>query len=55
MSSPWELFLLSKKTKKLINNLLKSIMNDSHIDQLIKDGHIKEAEKQSREIIKKWK
>ena len=34
---------------------LKSIMNDNHIDQLIKDGQIKKAEKRAIEIIKKWK
>ena len=34
---------------------LKSIMNDNHIDQLIKDGQIKKAEKRATEIIKKWK
>ena len=34
---------------------LKSIMTDNHIDQLIKDGKIKKAEKRAIEIIKKWK
>ena len=34
---------------------LRSIMNDNHIDQLIKDGQIKKAEKRATEIIKKWK
>ena len=34
---------------------LKSIMTDNHIDQLIKDGQIKKAEKRAIEIIKKWK
>ena len=34
---------------------LKSIMNDNHIDQLIKDGQIKKAEKRAIEILKKWK
>ena len=34
---------------------LKSIINDNHIDQLIKDGQIKKAEKRATEIIKKWK
>jgi len=34
---------------------LRSIMNDNHIDQLIKDGQIKKAEKRAIEIIKKWK
>jgi hypothetical protein len=30
-------------------------MTDNHIDQLIKDGQIKKAEKRATEIIKKWK
>ena len=34
---------------------LRSIINDNHIDQLIKDGQIKKAEKRATEIIKKWK
>ena len=34
---------------------LKSIITDNHIDQLIKDGQIKKAEKRAIEIIKKWK
>jgi precorrin-2 dehydrogenase/sirohydrochlorin ferrochelatase len=34
---------------------LRSIMTDNHIDQLIKDGQIKKAEKRATEIIKKWK
>ena len=34
---------------------LKSIMNDNHIDQLIKDGQIKKAEKRAIEILKTWK
>ena len=34
---------------------LQSIMADDHIDQLIKDGQIKKAEKRAIEIIKKWK
>ena len=34
---------------------LRSIMTDSHIDQLIKDGQIKKAEKRAIEILKKWK
>ena len=34
---------------------LRSIMNDNHIDQLIKDGQIKKAEKRAIEILKKWK
>tara|TARA_B110000444_G_scaffold254096_1_gene286023 strand:- start:527 stop:1180 length:654 start_codon:yes stop_codon:yes gene_type:complete len=34
---------------------LKSIMNDNRIDQLIKDGQIKKAEKRAIEILKTWK
>ena len=34
---------------------LRSIMTDEDIDQLIKDGQIKKAEKRAIEIIKKWK
>ena len=34
---------------------LKSIINDNHIDQLIKDGQIKKAEKRAIEILKTWK
>jgi precorrin-2 dehydrogenase / sirohydrochlorin ferrochelatase len=34
---------------------LRSIMTDNRIDQLIKDGQIKKAEKRATEIIKKWK
>ena len=34
---------------------LKNIMNDNHIDQLIKDGQIKKAEKRAIEILKTWK
>ena len=34
---------------------LRSIMTDNGIDQLIKDGQIKKAEKRAIEIIKKWK
>ena len=34
---------------------LRSIMNDNHIDQLIKDGQIKKAEKRAIEILKTWK
>ena len=30
-------------------------MTDNDIDQLIKDGQIKKAEKRAIEIIKKWK
>jgi precorrin-2 dehydrogenase/sirohydrochlorin ferrochelatase len=34
---------------------LRSIITDNHIDQLIKDGQIKKAEKRAIEIVKKWK
>ena len=34
---------------------LNNIMNDNQMDQLIKDGQVKKAEKRAREIIKKWK
>ena len=34
---------------------LRSIMTDDNIDQLIKDGQIKKAEKRAIEIIIKWK
>ena len=34
---------------------LNNIMNVNQIDQLIKDGQVKKAEKRAREIIKKWK
>ena len=34
---------------------LRSIMTDNHIEQLIKDGQIKKAEKRAIEILKKWK
>lgn len=34
---------------------LRSIMYDSDIDQLIKDGQLKKAEKRAVEILKNWK
>ena len=34
---------------------LHSIMNDNKIDQLIKDGQIKKAEKQAIAIVRNWK
>ena len=34
---------------------LRRIMTDNDIDQLIKDGQIKKAEKRAIEILKKWK
>lgn len=34
---------------------LRSIMGDSGIDQLIKDGQLKKAEKQAVEILRNWK
>jgi len=30
-------------------------MNDNHIDQLIKHGQVKKAEKRAIEILKTWK
>ncbi|HJM00771.1 MAG TPA: NAD(P)-dependent oxidoreductase [Nitrosopumilus sp.] len=50
-----------KLAKEIINNqferkeCLNIIMNDNYIDQLIKDGQIKKAERRAIEIIKKWK
>ena len=50
-----------KLTKEIISTqferkqCLNNIMNDNHIDQLIKDGQVKKAEKRAIEIIKKWK
>jgi len=49
---------LSKKiipTQFERKEFLRSIMTDNHIDQLIKDGQIKKAEKRAIEILKKWK
>ena len=34
---------------------LRSIMNDNKIDQLIKDGQVKKAEKQAITILRNWK
>ena len=34
---------------------LRSIMNDNDIDQLIKDGQLKKAEKRAVEILRNWK
>jgi len=34
---------------------LRSIMGDNEIDQLIKDGQIKKAEKRARTILRNWK
>ena len=42
-------------THRQVRESRKSIMNDNHIDQLIKDGQIKKAEKRAIEILKKWK
>ena len=50
-----------KLAKKIIptqverKECLQNIMIDNNIDQLIKDGQIKKAEKRAIEIIKKWK
>ena len=42
-------------TQLELKECLKSIMNDNHIDQLIKDGQIKKAEKRAIEILKTLK
>ena len=34
---------------------LRSIINDNEVEQLIKDGQLKKAEKRAIEILKKWK
>ena len=34
---------------------LRCIMNDNHIDQLIKDGQLKKAEKRAMTILRDWK
>ena len=34
---------------------LRCIMNDNHIDQLIKDGQLKKAEKRAMAILRDWK
>ena len=50
-----------KLAKKIIptqverKECLQNIMIDNNIDQLIKDGQIKKAEKRAIEILKKWK
>ena len=50
-----------KRAKEIIptqlerKECLRNIMTDNHIDQLIKDGQIKKAEKRAAEIVKKWK
>ncbi|WP_299292572.1 bifunctional precorrin-2 dehydrogenase/sirohydrochlorin ferrochelatase [Nitrosopumilus sp.] len=36
-------------------NCLRSIMTDNEIDQLIKDGQLKKAEKRAVEILRNWK
>ena len=47
--------------KEIISNqqdrrdCLRSIMNDNDIDQLIKDGQLKKAEKRAVEILRNWK
>ena len=49
------------KAKEIISNqqgrrdCLRSIMNDNDIDQLIKDGQLKKAEKRAVEILRNWK
>ena len=42
-------------TQEQRRECLRSIMCDNEIDQLIKDGQIKKAEKRSNTILRKWK
>ena len=42
-------------TQEQRKECLRSIMCDNEIDQLIKDGQIKKAEKRSNTILRKWK
>ena len=46
-----EIIPIQSERKECLHN----IMTDNHIDQLIKDGQIKKAEKRAIEILKKWK
>ena len=49
---------LSKKmipTQLERKEYLRCIMNDNHIDQLIKDGQLKKAEKRAMTILRDWK
>ena len=42
-------------TQEQRKNCLHSIINDKEIDQLIKDGQVKKAEKRTIEILRNWK
>jgi precorrin-2 dehydrogenase/sirohydrochlorin ferrochelatase len=42
-------------TQEQRKECLRSIMSDNEIDQLIKDGQIKKAEKRSNTILRNWK
>ena len=42
-------------TQKQRKECLRSIINDNEIDQLIKDGQIKKAEKRASIILRNWK
>ena len=42
-------------TQEQRRECLRSIMRDNEIDQLIKDGQIKKAEKRSNTILRNWK
>jgi precorrin-2 dehydrogenase/sirohydrochlorin ferrochelatase len=42
-------------TQKQSRDCLRSIMSDNEIDQLIKDGQMKKAEKRAITILRNWK
>ena len=42
-------------TQEQRRECLRSIMNDNEIDQLIKDGQVKKAEKRASTILRNWK
>ncbi len=42
-------------TQEQRRNCLRSIINDNEIDQLIKDGQMKKAEKRASTILRNWK
>ena len=42
-------------TQEQRKNCLRSIMSDNEIDQLIKDGQVKKAEKRAITILRNWK
>ena len=42
-------------TQEQRRECLHSIMRDSEIDQLIKDGQLKKAEKRAITILRNWK